>query len=144
MAIVELESTGALLGLQPYRRIALGKADTAQFGINIQQILFLQYPQHPRHYLVLGVVDQRFRVWLIEVAPTEREIAGIWLTLKSIMPVYWQGLKRQQSAPEVDATPKKLSAKRKSVQFDVEDDVSWEAADIDEYVTGPTSLYGGY
>ncbi|GJJ75588.1 mediator of RNA polymerase II transcription subunit 14 [Entomortierella parvispora] len=132
MAIVELESTGALLGLQPYRRIALGKADTAQFGVNIQQILFLQYPQHPRHYLVLGVVDQRFRVWLIEVAPAEREIAGIWLTLKSIMPIYWQGLKRQQSAPEVDVNLKKLSAKRKSVQFDVEDDVSGDFTDIDE------------
>ncbi|KAG0050123.1 mediator complex subunit [Gryganskiella cystojenkinii] len=131
MSIVELESMGALLGLQPYWRLALGKTDAAKFGTNIQQILFLQYPQHPRHYLVLGVVDQRFRVWLIEVAPTEREIAGIWLTLKLIVPIYWQGFKRQHSVPDPDVGTKKLISKRKSVQFDIEDEPE-NPADMDE------------
>ncbi|KAG0245694.1 mediator complex subunit [Mortierella sp. GBA43] len=120
MAMVELESLAILIGLQPYRRLALGKQDSARFGINIQQILYLQYPQHPRHYLVVGVIDQKFCVWLIEVAPTE-ETAGIWLTLKSIQPVYWHGLKRRRRNTDMDSDTKPALAKRKSVQFDVED-----------------------
>ncbi|KAF9350006.1 mediator complex subunit [Mortierella sp. NVP85] len=122
MAMVELESLALLIGLQPYRRLAIGKQDAAQFGSNFQQLLFLQYPQHPRHYLVIGVIDQKFRVWLIEVTPTEREVAGIWLTLKSIQPIYWQRLKRRRRIAERDSDTQSNLAKRKSVQFDVEDD----------------------
>ncbi|KAI7823767.1 mediator complex subunit MED14-domain-containing protein [Gamsiella multidivaricata] len=132
MAIVELESLGILLGLQPYRRLALGKQDAARFGANIQQLLFLQYPQHPRHYLVVGVIDQKFCVWLIEVAPAEREVAGIWLTLKSIMPVYWQGLKRQRESIENDFVSSPAAIKRKSVQFDIENDGSQELTHREE------------
>ncbi|KAF9581495.1 mediator complex subunit [Lunasporangiospora selenospora] len=120
MTITELESVGTLLGLQPFRRLALGKQDALQFGANIQHILFLQYPQHPRHYLVVGVIDQKFCVWLIEVAPTDKEVAGIWLTLKSIVPVYWQGLRRPRKAILEDAAPRTAPTKRKSVQFDTE------------------------
>ncbi|KAF9345440.1 mediator complex subunit, partial [Mortierella sp. AD094] len=133
MAMVELESLGILLGLQPYRRIALGVQDVARFGTNIQQLLFLQYPQHPRHYLVVGVIDQKFCAWLIEVEPAARTP----MALKSIAPVYWQELKRL-SAPN-DYNPKPTAMKRKSVQFDIEDDGSQESpggheAIIDQYL----------
>ncbi|KAF9920382.1 mediator complex subunit, partial [Linnemannia zychae] len=132
MTIMELESIGILLGLQPYRRLALGKQDTAQFGANIQQILFLQYPQHPRHYLVVGVIEQKFRVWLIEVAPTDKEIAGVWLTLKSFEPVYLQGLKRRRKdIDEINAYSAAL-LKRKSVQFDLDDDSFNDMPSIEE------------
>ncbi|KAF9427883.1 mediator complex subunit [Podila epigama] len=120
MSMVELESVGIQLGLQPYRRLALGRQDSLQFGANIQQILFLQYPQHPRHYLVVGVINQKFHVWLIEVAPTDRDIAGIWLTLKSIVPVYWQSLREQKNRREGQTVSRMMLSKRKSVQFDVE------------------------
>ncbi|KAF9095809.1 mediator complex subunit [Mortierella sp. AM989] len=124
MAMVELESLGVLLGLQPYRRIALNVQDVARFGSNIQQLLFLQYPQHPRHYLVVGVIDQKFCAWLIEVAQTAR----IPLTLKSISPVYWQELKRQKSI-QSEYNPKSASMKRKSVQFDFDDNGPQESSD---------------
>ncbi|KAI1318365.1 mediator complex subunit [Mortierella claussenii] len=134
MSIVELESLGTLLGLQPYRRIALGAPDIAKFGSNIQQLLFLQYPQHPRHYLVVGVIDQRFYVWLIEVVPTP----GILLSLKSMAPVYWQELKRhKRNNIKSETAFKPAITKRKSVQFDVEDDaregsVTGDEASIDQ------------
>ncbi|KAF8924865.1 mediator complex subunit [Dissophora ornata] len=119
MAIVELESQGILLGLQPYRRLALSMQDAAQFGTNIQQLLFLQYPQHPQHYLVVGVANQRFCVWLIEVS---REAGGIWLSLKSIQTLQWQALKRRKEIIEIDYPSKLIAKKRKSVQFDIEDE----------------------
>ncbi|KAF9431947.1 mediator complex subunit [Entomortierella beljakovae] len=123
MTMVELESLSIILGLQPYRRIALTVNDVAQFGTNIQQLLFLQYPQHPRHYLVVGVIDQKFCVWLIEVTlPT----SGITLTLKSIAPVYWQELRRQRSVQDKHI-PKSTLMKRKSVQFDIQEDESDES-----------------
>jgi len=130
--MVELESLALLIGLQPYRRLAIGKQDAAQFGSNIQQLLFLQYPQHPRHYLVIGVIDQKFRVWLIEVTPTEREVAGIWLTLKSIQPIYWQRLKRRRRIAKSDSDTQSNLAKRKSVQFDVEDDEPQDYSENEE------------
>ncbi|KAF9902525.1 mediator complex subunit [Linnemannia zychae] len=132
MTIVELESIGIVLGLQPYRRLALGKQDAAQFGANIQQILFLQYPQHPRHYLVVGVIEQKFRVWLIEVAPTDREIAGIWLTLKSFEPVYLQGLKRRRREIEEGSAYSATLSKRKSVQFDLDNDGASDSPPVEE------------
>ncbi|KAG0196968.1 mediator complex subunit [Mortierella sp. GBA30] len=132
MAMVELESMSIVLGLQPYRRIALGKQDLLQFGAGIQQILFLQYPQHPRHYLVVGVVEQKFCTWLIEVAPADKEVGGIWLALKSIHPVYWQGLKRMRRDREDVANSRAVLKKRKSVQFDIEGDVSQEVPNTDE------------
>jgi len=132
MTIVELESVGILLGLQPYRRLALGKQDAAQFGSNIQQILFLQYPQHPRHYLVVGVIDQKFRVWLIEVAPTDKEIAGVWLSLKSIEPVYLQGLKRHRREIDEGGSYNIALSKRKSVQFDIDDDGASDVPSVEE------------
>ncbi|OAQ23714.1 MED14-domain-containing protein [Linnemannia elongata AG-77] len=132
MTIVELESIGILLGLQPYRRLALGKQDAAQFGNNIQQILFLQYPQHPRHYLVVGVIEQKFRVWLIEVAPADKEVAGIWLTLKSFEPVYLQGLKRRRREIDEGNSYNVALSKRKSVQFDLEDDGASDASSVEE------------
>lgn len=134
MAIVELESLAIVLGLQPYRRLALGKQDLARFGVITPQLLYLQYPQHPRHYLAVGVVDQKFCVWLIEVAPAEREVAGIWLTLKSIMPVYWQGLKRRKGRSEETISSKPPAGKRKSVQFDVDDNATQQASGGEEYV----------
>ncbi|KAF9188419.1 mediator complex subunit, partial [Haplosporangium sp. Z 11] len=121
ITIVELECAAILLGLQPYRRLALAKQDALQFGNNIQQILFLQYPQHPRHYLVIGVMNQTFYVWQIEVVPAEKEVAGNWLTLKSIVPVYWRGLKRHRMDVVDDDSSKLALKKRKSVQFDVAD-----------------------
>ncbi|KAF9207387.1 mediator complex subunit [Haplosporangium sp. Z 27] len=122
MTMVELESLSTLLGLQPYRRIALGVQDVAQFGANIQQLLFLQYPQHPRHYLVVGVIDQKFCTWLIEVEPATRTP----LALKSITPVYWQELRRQKRVLG-DYNSKPTVTKRKSVQFDIEDDLSQDS-----------------
>ncbi|KAF9911460.1 mediator complex subunit [Lobosporangium transversale] len=127
MAMVELESLAVLLGLQPYRRIALGTPDVSKFGSNIQQILFLQYPQHPRYYLVIGVIDRKFCVWLIEVVPT----TGILLTLKSKAPVYWQELKRQRKIVKGDVEPKSAIMKRKSVQFDVGDETPQEPSTSD-------------
>ncbi|KAG0317244.1 mediator complex subunit [Dissophora globulifera] len=130
MAIVELESQGILLGLQPYRRLALAKQDASQFGTNIHQLLFLQYPQHPQHYLVVGVMNQKFCVWLIEV---EREVGGVWLTLKSIQTLQWQALKRWKAGIESDYSPKSTTVKkRKSVQFDIEDEEPQEAHSGDQ------------
>ncbi|KAF9950506.1 mediator complex subunit, partial [Mortierella alpina] len=131
MAMVELESMSISLGLQPYRRIALGMQDLLRFGTGIQQILFLQYPQHARHYLVIGVMEQKFCTWLIEVAPTDKEIGGIWLTLKSICPVYWQGLKRARKDTDESSTSRELLKKRKSVQFDLEDGAFQEPQNAD-------------
>ncbi|KAF9964409.1 mediator complex subunit, partial [Mortierella alpina] len=131
MAMVELESMSVSLGLQPYRRIALGMQDLLRFGTGIQQILFLQYSQHPRHYLVIGVMEQKFWTWLIEVAPTDKEVGGIWLTLKSISPVYWQGLKRARKDTDENSSSRELLKKRKSVQFDLESDASQEPQSAD-------------
>ncbi|KAF9927092.1 mediator complex subunit [Mortierella alpina] len=131
MAMVELESMSVSLGLQPYRRIALGMQDLLRFGTGIQQILFLQYPQHARHYLVIGVMEQKFCTWLIEVAPADKEVGGIWLTLKSISPVYWQGLKRARKDTDEISASRELLKKRKSVQFDLEGDVSEEPQNVD-------------
>ncbi|KAF9557662.1 mediator complex subunit [Mortierella alpina] len=131
MAMVELEAMSISLGLQPYRRIALAMQDLLRFGSGIQQILFLQYPQHARHYLVIGVMEQKFCTWLIEVAPTDKEVGGIWLTLKSISPVYWQGLKRTRKDTDENSASKELLKKRKSVQFDLEGDVSQEPQNVD-------------
>ncbi|KAF9096039.1 mediator complex subunit [Mortierella sp. AD031] len=131
MTIVELESIGILLGLQPYRRLALGKLDAAKFGVDIQQILFLQYPQHPRHYLVVGVIEQRFRVWLIEVAP-DKEIVGNWLSLKSFEPVYLTGLRRRRREIDGGNSYSVALSKRKSVQFDIDDNGTSDPPSVDE------------
>ncbi|KAI9233711.1 MAG: mediator complex subunit MED14-domain-containing protein [Podila humilis] len=119
MSIVELESVGVQLGLQPSKPLALSKQDMDQFGENTQQLLYLQYPQHPRHYLVVGVIAHKFCVWLIEVAPMEKEIQGVWLTLKSIVPVYWQSLREKLNRDEDETMSRRMPSKRKSVQFDV-------------------------
>ncbi|KAG0228667.1 mediator complex subunit [Actinomortierella wolfii] len=94
MAIVELESKGVRLGLQPYRKLAISKEEMARFGDNIQHMLFLQYPQHPHFYLAIGVIAQHFHVWMIETKALDREAAGVWMTLASVQPVYWQNLKK--------------------------------------------------
>ncbi|KAG0349716.1 mediator complex subunit [Podila minutissima] len=119
MSIVELESVGIQLGLQPSKPLALSKQDMEQFGEGTQQLLYLQYPQHPRHYLVVGVVAHKFCVWLLEVTPMEKEIQGVWLTLKSIVPVYWQSLREKLNRDEDETMSRRMPSKRKSVQFDV-------------------------
>ncbi|KAG0087513.1 mediator complex subunit [Podila epicladia] len=119
MSIVELESVGIQLGLQPSKPLALSKQDMGQFGEGTQQLLYLQYPQHPRHYLVVGVVAHKFCVWLLEVTPMEKEIQGVWLTLKSIVPVYWQSLREKLNNDEDETMSRRMPSKRKSVQFDV-------------------------
>ncbi|KAG0338890.1 mediator complex subunit [Podila humilis] len=124
MSVVELESVGIQLGLQPSKPLALNRQDMEQFGHNTQQLLYLQYPQHPRHYLVVGINAHKFCIWLIEVALMEREVQGVWMTLKSISPVYWQSLKEKPKKSADEKMSMRAVNKRKSVQFDInlEDD----------------------
>ncbi|KAF9160439.1 mediator complex subunit [Actinomortierella ambigua] len=117
MAIVELEAKGVRLGLQSYRKLAISKEEMARFGDNIQHMLFLQYPEHARFYLAIGVIAQQFHVWMIETRPLERESAGAWMTLASVQPIYWQNLKKSRPDSEYGGITLSRSRSKRRLSF---------------------------